>query len=64
MESAELELLSNWSIYTINNEMAMDFMVRYESLAKDLEKVMQRIGLGGALRPPFAKGVPKESGAL
>lgn len=37
----------NWPMYTIDNQVAVDFIGRYENIADDFEKVGQRIGLPG-----------------
>jgi hypothetical protein len=55
--------LSNWHIYTIENTVAVDFVVRYERLREDLEAVARRIGLPGSLELPRAKGGHREERA-
>ncbi|NJL84294.1 MAG: chondroitin 4-O-sulfotransferase [Chloroflexaceae bacterium] len=45
LHSAPRRQLSNWSIYTINDEIAVDFVGRYECLTADLEAIWQKIGL-------------------
>jgi len=47
--------LSNWEIYTINNKIITDFIIKYESLEQDLNKVQQILGLL-PLNLPRAKG--------
>lgn len=37
----------NWSLYTIDDEVAVDFVGRYETLSKDFEKVLGHLGLEG-----------------
>ena len=39
-------IITNWSIYTINNSIALDFIGRYENLEDDLKKVEKIIGVG------------------
>jgi hypothetical protein len=41
----------NWPIYTIDNEIAVDFVGRFERLQSDLEQVFERIGLSPPLLP-------------
>jgi hypothetical protein len=55
--------LSNWHIYTIDNTIAVDFVIRYERLREDLEAVAGRIGLQGSLDLPRAKGGHREQRA-
>ena len=55
LESVDEGLLSSWSIYTIDDEIAVDLMVRYEQLRSDLALATRRIGLP-ELRLPHAKG--------
>ncbi len=51
--STEYVRLNNWSIYTINNEIVADEIIRYENLAGGLEKVFASVGL------PDAPDMPK-----
>lgn len=44
--------LSNWAIYTINDRVITDVMLRYESLASDLQRLGQRLGLEHPLNLP------------
>jgi hypothetical protein len=41
---------TNWEIYTINDEIAVDFVGRFENLDEDLSKVGRRIGISLDLR--------------
>ncbi|NOX83899.1 MAG: sulfotransferase family protein [Alphaproteobacteria bacterium] len=50
--STEYVRLNNWSIYTINNDIVADEIVRYEDLAGGLEKVFAHVGLKAALNMP------------
>ncbi len=56
LNEARSELISNWSIYTINDRIAVDFLGRYETLNDDMERVKQHLGLPGDLLLPRAKG--------
>lgn len=56
LETASRRRLSNWSIYTINNEIAVDFIGRYERLDDDLEAVSNKLELPEKLSLPRAKG--------
>lgn len=56
LSNVRVELLSNWSIYAINDHIAVDFLGRYETLQADLERVKQQLGLPGDLLLPRAKG--------
>lgn len=44
--------LSNWTIYTIDDSVITDVMLRYESLASDLQQLGQRLGLERPLSLP------------
>ncbi len=44
--------LSNWAIYTINDNVITDVMLRYESLASDLQQLSRRLALEHPLRLP------------
>ena len=54
LKSIPAPLLSNWNIYTINNEISVDFVGRYETLAADLKKIRKIINLPD-FSLPFAK---------
>lgn len=45
METADANILSNWPIYTIEDQVVVDFMGRYEDLKNDLETIRRKIGL-------------------
>ena len=53
-------LISDWHLYTIDDEVAVDFVGRYERMEEDLEKVRQRIGLPSKLVLPRAKGAYRQ----
>lgn len=48
--------VSNWHLYTIEDEVAVDFVGRYEALTEDLSTVWCRLGLPGNPSLPRAKG--------
>ncbi len=56
LESAPTHYISNWSIYTIDNKIAVDFVGSYERLSQDLSTITEKIGLPGELNLPRAKG--------
>lgn len=47
-------LVPNFEVYTIDGEVAVDFIGRYESIEEDFEKAMQAIGLAGTITLPRA----------
>ena len=49
------EMLSNWGLYTIGDEIAVDFVGRYEDLAADLATVASKLGLPELPSLPRAK---------
>jgi len=44
--------VENFDLYSIENEIAVDFVGRYENLTEDFEKAMVAIGLGGKFELP------------
>jgi len=54
IQSDALKTYSNWRLYTINNEIALDEVIRYEHLAESLDVLSKRLGLPD-LRLPEAK---------
>lgn len=56
LKSAPVRLLSNWDVYTLNDEIAVDFVGRYEQLERDFATIKERLGLPGDLSLPRAKG--------
>jgi hypothetical protein len=52
---SERERLTNWGIYTLNDEIVVDYVGRYERLNEDLGFVIQQIGLPGQVALPLAK---------
>jgi len=55
LSAAQIKYLTNWDIYTINDQVAADFVGRYENLADDLAVVANKIGIPGPLNLPQAK---------
>ncbi|MEJ6389992.1 sulfotransferase family 2 domain-containing protein [Gymnodinialimonas ulvae] len=56
-ESVLARPVTNWPIYTIHDEIAVDFIGRFENLSEDLDKALQDIGLDlGESHLPVAKG--------
>ncbi|MEM9008996.1 MAG: hypothetical protein AAGE59_36495, partial [Cyanobacteria bacterium P01_F01_bin.86] len=55
LKSLPDETLSNWWIYTIENQLAVDFVGRHENLYDDLEKVRKRLGIPSKILLPKAK---------
>ena len=45
----------NWSIYTIRNTLAVDFVIRYEHLLEDFGEVCDRIGVDRPTELPRLK---------
>jgi hypothetical protein len=56
LETAPIELLSNWNIYTINDQIAVDFIGQYQNLTNDLAMIAEKLSLPGSLSLPRAKG--------
>jgi hypothetical protein len=54
-------ILSNWEIYTIDDEIALDFVGRYETLQADLEEAGRRIGIPIDISRVRAKGAVRRS---
>jgi len=54
--------VENHDLYTIDGEMALDFVGRYESLEKDFGAAMRQIGLAGKIKLGLAN-VSKDHGA-
>lgn len=61
LNSAPIRFLSNWDIYTIDNQIAIDFVGRYENLTHDLAFITDKIGLPDELTLPNAKGSYRKS---
>jgi len=61
LSSTGIKYLTNWDIYTIDDQVAVDFIGRYESLADDLAVVTKKIGIPGTLKLPKAKSGYRKS---
>ena len=61
LSSAGIKYLTNWDIYTINDQVAVDFVGRYENLTDDLEVVAEKIGISSTLELPRAKSGYRKS---
>lgn len=44
--------LDNWGIYTLNDRVAVDFVIRYEDLENGIREVLRAIGLAGSFTLP------------
>ncbi|ATU08260.1 sulfotransferase family 2 domain-containing protein [Methanohalophilus portucalensis] len=47
--------LSSWYIYSINNEIAVDFVGKYENMEDDLRYIKQKLGLPEDIKLPKTK---------
>ena len=56
LASVSANVLSNWQVYTIADEIAVDFLGRYEYLNDDIAEIERRIGLPEKVVLPRAKG--------
>lgn len=56
LKSTSAEHLSSWHRYTISDQVAVDFVGRYETLHDDLETIRQHLGIPQAILLPRAKG--------
>ena len=56
LNSVQSHKLSNWDIYTINDQIKVDFVGRYENLDDDLAKIKEKLGLPVEFNLPRAKG--------
>lgn len=54
--SEALDQYSNWQLYTIENRLVVDEMIRYERLSEEFAALSQRLDLPGPLELPVAKG--------
>ena len=55
------EALSNWHLYTIDDELAVDYMMRYEFLEESLHYVEEALALPSPLQLPTAKSGYRKS---
>ena len=46
LERCEDYLLSSWPIYTIDDRLAVDHVMRFEDMASELERLQTRLGIG------------------
>jgi hypothetical protein len=44
-------VMDNWGVYTADNSIAVDRVLRFENLAQDFSEVCSRLGLEGAILP-------------
>ena len=44
--------VENYDLYTIDNEICVDFVGRYENIAEDMDKVLETLGLKGKVQLP------------
>ena len=54
LAKGERTQVSNWSIYTIDDEVALDFVGLYENLEEDFQTAMSAIGQAGRISLPRA----------
>jgi sulfotransferase famil protein len=54
----DYDLGSDWSRYTLNGRIAVDFIGRYERLESDLAEICRRIGI------PFGAGLPRHKSGI
>ncbi|MCJ1960824.1 sulfotransferase family 2 domain-containing protein [Novosphingobium mangrovi (ex Hu et al. 2023)] len=55
-EGVRPPIVSNWSIYTIDDVLAADFVGRYENLHEDIDTISKRLGVPINLKKTNAKG--------
>lgn len=53
----------NWRLYTIDDQIAVDYVASYHNLAGELEGVAQKLGLSGELSIPRANASSRPEGA-
>lgn len=56
LEGTELQREDNLEIYSLDGKVAVDHIIRYENLGAELTQLSERLGLGGPLQLPHAKG--------
>mgnify|MGYP001818197108 CR=1 FL=1 len=61
LSSASQRRLSNWGTYTIDDQLVVDFVGRYETLADDLATIGNKLGLPEELSLPRAKGSHRQN---
>lgn len=63
MAKGDKALVDNWSIYAIGDDIALDFVGRYENIDEDFEKAMKAVGLGNQITLPHVNvGTTKPAG--
>jgi len=55
-------LVSERDLYMIDGQLAVDFVGRYETLAADLQSVLDRVGVRTSIELPRAKGAHRPAG--
>lgn len=53
--------VNNFEIYSLDGDICVDFLGRYENLSADLQVVLERIGIKANLQLPRAKGEARKS---
>jgi hypothetical protein len=59
LEAAPIRFLSNWDIYSINDQVAVDFVGRFEALDEDLAVIKDRLHLPANFTLPRAKSASR-----
>ncbi|MGD9868743.1 MAG: sulfotransferase family 2 domain-containing protein, partial [Hyphomicrobiales bacterium] len=52
--------VENFDLYSIGDQVCLDFVGRYESLAKDFQKAMQSIGMEKKIELPLTNASPRQ----
>lgn len=55
LRESKLVRCSNWDIFSIDNKVVMDHMIRFENLENDFRYVLRRLGIDSDLRLPLSK---------
>jgi len=55
--------VENWDLYTIDGNIAIDFVGRYETLATDFDAVLSRLGLSGQVALPKVNVSDRRAGS-
>lgn len=56
LQNCQAYKISNWDLYSLGENLAVDFVGKFENLAEDLEKVRLKLSLPGELVLPHTKG--------
>lgn len=51
LEKCKPPSLSNWDIYTIADRVAVDYVIRYENLGEEVDRLGQQLGIGRIAMP-------------